>query len=111
MTHGFSRWQAGAIVVAVLMVACGNTPPAVTSGTSPSPSSSPSPLFTLNPGQFGHLPAASPATLKSPLPISCAGDVVNTDPLAIVSIRGRTGLFLRDYANPASPYNFCSFGP
>jgi hypothetical protein len=68
-------------------------------------------LFTLTPGQFGHLPAASPATLKSPLPITCAGDVVNSDPLAIVSIRGRTGLFLRDYANPANPYNFCSFGP
>ena len=112
MMHEFSRWEGSVIVVALLMGACGNTPPAVTSGTSPSPSasSSPSPLFTLTPGQFGHLPAASPATLKAPLPISCAGNVGDTDPLAVVTIRGRPGEFLRDYADPTNPHNFCSFG-
>jgi hypothetical protein len=67
-------------------------------------------LFSLNPTQFGHLPAASPPTLKSTLAISCTGDVGNSDPVAIVTISGRTGVFLRDYADEASPQNFCSFG-
>jgi hypothetical protein len=30
--------------------------------------------------------------------------------VAIVTISGRTGVFLRDYADEASPQNFCSFG-
>ena len=81
-----------------------------TSGSPPAGTPSSSPLFTLNPNQFGHLPPASPATLKSTLPISCTGDVGNTDPVAIVTISGRTGVFLRDYADEASPQNFCSFG-
>jgi hypothetical protein len=81
-----------------------------TSGSPPPGTPSSSPLFTLNPTQFGHLPSASPATLRSTLPISCTGDVGNTDPVAIVTISGRTGVFLRDYADEASPQNFCSFG-
>jgi hypothetical protein len=48
--------------------------------------------------------------LKSPLPISCTGDVGNTDAVAIVTISGRPGLFMRDYGDEASPQNFCSFG-
>jgi hypothetical protein len=81
-----------------------------TSGSPPAATPSSNPLFTLNPNQFGHLPSASPTTLKSTLPISCTGDVGNTDPVAIVTISGRTGVFLRDYADEASPQNFCSFG-
>jgi hypothetical protein len=107
-----TRWQAGVIALTLLAVACGNSPPAVTGG-SPAPSSStasPSPLFTLTPGQFGHLPAATPATLKTPLQISCVGDVGDADPVAIVTIRGRTGLFMRDYVDSANPRSFCSFG-
>jgi hypothetical protein len=109
-----TRWTAGAIVVMSLVVDCANAPPAVTSGSplaSPAVSPTPSPLFTLTPGQFGHLPAASPATLKTTLAISCAGEVGATDPVAVVTIQGRTGEFLRDYADEASPRNFCSFGP
>lgn len=68
-----------------------------------------SPLFTLNPTRFGHLPPASSPSLQS-LPISCTGDVGNTDPIAIVTIIGRTGVFLRDYVDEANPQNFCSFG-
>ena len=101
------------LVFTLLLAACGNTPPKVTSGgtTSPStPSPSSSPLFSVNPNQWGHLPAATPATLKSPLPINCTGDVGGTDPVAVVTIVGRTGLFLRDYADSTSPQNFCSFG-
>jgi hypothetical protein len=104
---------ANAILAGVLLAACGNSVPNVTSTASGSPTGagpSSSPLFTLNPTQFGHLPAASPATLTSILPISCTGDVGNTDPVAIVTIQGRTGVFLRDYADEASPQNFCSFG-
>lgn len=104
---------AGCLVVACLLVAaCGNAPTKVSSGTPGSPAASPSssPLFTLNPNQFGHLPQATPASLTSPLAISCTGDVGNTDPVAIVTIQGRTGEFLRDYADEASPQNFCSFG-
>jgi hypothetical protein len=85
----------------------------VTSHASGSPSASTpssSPVFSLNPNQFGHLPAASPTTLKSPLAISCTGDVGNTDPVAIVTISGRTGVFLRNYADETSPQNFCSLG-
>ena len=48
--------------------------------------------------------------MKGPLPISCTGDVGNTDPVAIVTIKGRAGEFLRDYVDSASPQNFCSFG-
>ena len=81
-----------------------------TPGSPPTASPSPSPLFTLNPNQFGHLPPANPATLKSALAISCTGDIGNTDPVAAVTIGGRTGEFLRDYVDPASPQNFCSFG-
>lgn len=81
------------------------------SGSPPAGATSSSPLFTLNPTQFGHLPAASPATLKSTLAISCTGDVGNTDPVAMVTIKGKTGTFLRDYADEAGPQNFCSFGP
>jgi len=81
------------------------------SGSPPAGAPSSSPLFTLNPTQFGHLPAASPATLKSPLPISCMGDAGNTDPVAIVTIKGKIGAFLRDYADEASPQNLCFFGP
>jgi len=102
-----------AIVVALLLTACGNSPPTVTSHTSGSPpigGPSSSPLFSLNPTQFGHLPSASPPTVHSTLPISCTGDVGNTDPVAIVTISGREGEFLRDYADEASPQNFCSFG-
>ena len=111
-----ARWTAGAVAVASLVVACSNAPPAVTSGSpaisgSLAASPTPSPLFTLTPGLFGHLPAASPATLKTTLEISCVGDVGDTDPVAVVTIRGRTGEFLRDYADSASPRNFCSFGP
>lgn len=111
-----TRWTAGAVAVASLVVACGNAPPAVTSGPpatsgSPAASPTPSPLFTLTPGQFGQLPAASPATLKTTLEISCVGDVGAADPVAVVTILGRTGEFLRDYADPANPRNFCSFGP
>ena len=97
----------------MLVAACGNSPPAVTSNSSGSPISgtpSSSPLFTLNPTQFGHLPAASPATITSTLAISCTGDIGNSDPVAVVTIKGRTGEFLRDYADEASPQNFCSFG-
>jgi hypothetical protein len=94
----------------MLLAACGNTPPAVSSGSPASSTPSSSPLFSLNPNQFGHLPAASPPTLKSPLDISCTGDVGNTDPVAIVTISGRSGVFLRDYADEANPQNFCSFG-
>jgi hypothetical protein len=97
----------------LLLAACGNSPPTVTSrgsGSPPSATPSSSPLFTLNPTRFGHLPAASPPTLTSILPITCTGDVGNTDPVALVTISGRTGVFLRDYADSASPQNFCSFG-
>src|ERR1700693_5351375 len=110
-----ARWSSGAIVIALRAGACGNAPPAVASGSpspphSPTASLPPSPLFTLNPGQFGHLPVATPSTLKSPLPISCVGDIGDTDPVAVVTIHGGTGEFLRDYADSASPRNFCSFG-
>jgi hypothetical protein len=102
------------VIVALVMAACANTPPTVSSGSPATSQSgrspSASPLFTLNPTQFGHLPSASPPTLKSTLPISCTGDVGNTDPVAIVTIIGKTGTFLRDYADEASPQNFCSFG-
>ena len=64
----------------------------------------------MNPNQFGHLPAATPGTLKGPLPITCTGDVGSSDPVAVVTIAGRAGVFLRDYADSASPQNFCSFG-
>jgi hypothetical protein len=103
----------GLVVVGLLISACGSTPPKVSSGTPGAPiagAPSSSPLFSLNPTQFGHLPSASPPTLKATLPISCTGDVGNTDPVAIVTIIGRTGTFLRDYADEASPQNFCSFG-
>ena len=83
------------------------------SGTPGSPSTgtaSPSPLFSLNPSQFGHLPPAAPATLKSPLAISCTGDAGTSDPVAIVTMNGRPGEFLRGYADPANPQNLCSFG-
>jgi WD40-like Beta Propeller Repeat len=79
----------------------------VPGASSGSPSASP--LFTLNPTRFGRLPPATSPSLQS-LPISCTGDVGNTDPVAIVTIIGRSGLFLRDYADEANPQNFCSFG-
>jgi hypothetical protein len=108
------RSPAGALagVCILLAAACSNTPPTVSSGTPGTPfagSPSASPLFTLNPTRFGHLPPASPSNLQT-LPISCTGDVGNTDPVAIVTITGRTGVFLRDYADEANPQNFCSFG-
>jgi hypothetical protein len=64
----------------------------------------------VNPNQFGHLPAATPGGLKGSLPITCTGDVGSSDPVAVVTIAGRAGVFLRDYADSASPQNFCSFG-
>jgi hypothetical protein len=109
------RLACSTTAVLLLVAACGNSPPTVTGG-SPSASSSltasptPSPLFTLTPGQFGHLPAASPATLTTPLQVTCSGDVGAADPVAIVTIHGRTGLYLRDYVDSASPRNFCAFG-
>ncbi len=103
-------------LVVVLAAGCGNAPPTVTSGSpvasaSQTASPSSSPLFTLTPGQFGHLPAATPPTLNAPLAITCAGEVGDTDPVAVVTIHGRTGAFLRDYVDSANPRNFCSFGP
>ncbi|HXC76903.1 MAG TPA: hypothetical protein VNU19_07620, partial [Candidatus Acidoferrum sp.] len=100
------------VAVCLLVAACANTPPKVSSGTPGSPSAgspSASPLFTLNPTRFGHLPPASSPSLQA-LPISCTGDVGNTDPVAIVTITGRAGVFLRDYVDEANPQNFCSFG-
>src|SRR6266705_310545 len=73
-----------ALALVVLIAACGNSPPKVTSNGTPSPSSpspSSSPLFTVNPNQFGHLPAATPGTLKGPLPITCTGDIGSSDPV------------------------------
>jgi hypothetical protein len=102
-------------VVLLVVVSCGNSPPAVTGGSpaissSPAALPTPSPLFTLTPGQFGHLPAASPATLKTPPQVTCSGDVGATDPVAIVTIRGQAGVYLRDYVDAANPRNFCVFG-
>ncbi|HVC74988.1 MAG TPA: hypothetical protein VND96_00565 [Candidatus Micrarchaeaceae archaeon] len=110
--HPALRPAASSLVAVCLLVAgCGNTPPKVSSGTPGSPSAGPpaSPLFTLNPTRFGHLPPAISPSLQS-LPISCTGDVGNTDPVAIVTIVGRAGVFLRDYLDEANPQNFCSFG-
>lgn len=93
----------------MLVSVCGN-PPSHSSGSAPGATPTSSPLFSLNPNQFGHLPAANPPTLTSTLPISCTGDVATTDPVAVVTISGRTGEFLRDYVDEANPQNFCSFG-
>ena len=107
--HPALRFAAGTLAaVCLLGAACSTTPPKVSSGASAGTPSA-SPLFTLNPTRFGHLPAASSPSLGS-LPISCTGDVGSTDPVAIVTISGRTGVFLRDYADESNPQNFCSFG-
>ncbi len=89
-------------MVIFLVAACGSAPAA---RATPTPSS----LVNSVPG-FGHLPAATSARLNSPLPIACTGNAGGTDPIAIVTIHGQDGLFLRDYADSANPVNICSIG-
>lgn len=60
---------------------------------------------------FGHLPVASSPRLSSPPPVSCIGDVGNSDPVAIVTLHGQDNIVLRDYADESHPRTFCSFGP
>jgi len=42
--------------------------------------------------------------------IECSGRIGQTDPVAIVWLRGANGLVLRDYADVAQPRTACSFG-
>ena len=69
------------------------------------------PPATPNPnvqGTFDLLPASPRADFD--IHIECSGSIGQTDPVAIVWLKGTDGYTLRDYADIAHPHTACSFG-
>ena len=69
------------------------------------------PPATPNPniqGSFALLPSSPRADFD--IHIECSGSIGQTDPVAIVGLKGANGFTLRDYADVAHPRTACAFG-
>ncbi len=102
-----------AIAVAVVLVACGGSStanrstPAVSS--SPAASASASPSGGATPSAF---PSPSPGVSArvQPVSLTCASTPSAGEHLALVTLRGGSGIIVRDITDLAHPVSRCSFG-
>src|SRR5258706_15686240 len=114
--------NAGLVVAALPLAACGNAAPTAQNTPDPTPValSSPSPLQSPT-SSPAHLASPSPAHHVSPSPVTpaptppkpvsmtCSSQVPSGASLALVTLRGSTDIVVRDLTDISHPVSRCAF--
>lgn len=101
------RGSGAAVLLAVLLSACGGSTPSASHSPVAGSTQSPGPT----PSTASAAPSAPPPTLGPPSLLKCTAPVPAGDNLVIGAVSGDPTVVIRDIQDPANARNVCSFAP